>query len=176
MLPVGVLIAEISTSQKRWRATALQKRLQRSLALDAGAGVGAEAVAAAHLAFRQRAASLRGLRRGAVAATAGDCDRWCAEGYGARWQRADVLRERAPVERLIAELFVEIARRAEKIDAWRAEGGRDVRLREVKESRPRVGRIGDGDVEPAVRGLHGDGSDRRRRRRWHARIHAGALA
>src|SRR6266446_5910622 len=164
MLPVGVLIAEISTSQKRWRATALQKRLQRSLALDAGAGVGAEAVAAAHLAFRQRAASLRGLRRGAVAATAGDCDGWRAEGYRARRQRADVLRERAPVERLIAELHVEIARRTEKIDARRAECRRDVGFREVKKPGPCVGRIGNGNVKPAVRGLHGDRSDRRRRR------------
>src|SRR6266852_2137916 len=144
------------------KTAALQKGLQRDLALDAGARVGAEAVAAAHLAFQQRAASLRRLRRGAAAATAGDCDGWRAEGYRARRQRADVLRERAPVERLIAELHVEIARRTEKIDARRTERRRDVGFREVKKPGPRGGWIGDGNVEPAVRALHGDRSPRRR--------------
>ena len=60
----------------------------------------------------------------------------------------------APVERLIAELHVEIAARAEKIDARRAERWRGVGLREIKEAGARVARVGDRDVEPAVGGLH----------------------
>src|SRR6266852_9199401 len=75
--------------------------LQRDLPLDAGAGAGAEAVAAADLAVGQCATSLRGLRRGAAGAAAYYGDGRGAEGDGARWQRADVLRERAPVQGLV---------------------------------------------------------------------------
>src|SRR6266478_454505 len=137
---------------------------------------GAEAVAAADLAVGQCATSLRRLRRGAAGAAAYYGDRRRAEGYRTRWQRADGLRIGAPVQRLIAELHVEIARGAEKINARGTEGRRDVGLREIKQAGARVGGIGDGNIEPTVGGLHRDGSDRRRRWRWKARVHACALA
>jgi hypothetical protein len=70
----------------------------------------------------------------------------------------------------------QISRRSHEINAWRIERGRHVGLREVKQSRPRVGRIGDGNVEPAVRCPHRDGRDRRRRWRRRAGINARALA
>src|SRR5260370_957047 len=134
--------------------------LARRGGLDAGAGVGAEAVASAHFTVLQCATSLRGLRRGAAGAAACYGSGRRAEGDRSRGQRANVLGIGAPVERLVAELHVEITRRAEKIDARRAEGWGDVGLREIKQAGARVGRIGDGNIEPAVRSLHGDGSDR----------------
>jgi len=157
-------------------AAALHKKLQGDPARDAGGWVGAEAVAAAELTFGLSAAALRRLRGRAAGASAGDCGGRRAETYWGRGQRADVLRIAAPVQRLIAELHVEIARSAEKIDAWGAEGWGDVGLRKIKKAGAGVGGIGDGDVEPAVGGLHADGRDRRRRGRRDAGVNAGALA
>jgi len=57
---------------------------------------------------------------------------------------------------LVAELDVEIAARAQEIYARRAERWRRVGFREIKQSGALIARIGDGDVKPAVRGLHGD--------------------
>src|SRR6267154_886515 len=152
------------------------QRLQRGLALDAGAGIAAEAVAAADLPVGQGAASLRRLRRWSDRAAAYDGSWRRAESDWSRRERADVLRERAPVQRLVAELDVKIARRAEEIDARGAERRRHIGLREIKQAGAGLRRIGDGDVEPAVRSLHGDRGDRRGRWCRRARIDAGTLA
>src|SRR6267154_3964353 len=132
------------------------QRLQRGLALDAGAGIAAEAVAAADLPVGQGAASLRCLWRWAARAAAYDGSWRRAKSDWSRRERADVLRERAPVQRLVAELHVKIARCAEEVDARGAERRRDIRLREIKETGAGLRRIGDGHIEPAVGGLHGD--------------------
>ncbi len=82
------------------------RRLQGNLPLDAGAGVDAEAVAAALFAVLQCAASLRGLRGGAACAAACYGSGRRAKGDRSRGQRADVLGIGAPVQRLIPELHV----------------------------------------------------------------------
>src|SRR6266404_8069248 len=113
----------------------------------------AEAVSAAQQAVWQCTASAGGQRRGTGCASARNRDRGRAKGYRRGRQRPDVLRIGAPEERLIAELDVQVSRRAHEIDARRTKRRRSVRLREIKESRTRVGWIGDGNIEPAVRGL-----------------------
>src|SRR5689334_13988782 len=126
-------------------------RLQLRGADDAGAGMNAEAVAAANDAVGQGSASLRGKRSGAGRATSGDGDRRRAEGYRGGRQRPDVLGIRSPVKCLVAELDVEIARGAEKINARSAERRRGVRFGEIEKARSRGGGIGDREIEPAVR-------------------------
>src|SRR5258707_15350882 len=98
---------------------ALQKRLSR----DARAGVDAETVSAARQAIWQRTASLRGERGWPGNAAARNGQRRRAEGDRGRGQRTDVLRIRAPIKRLIAELHVQISRRPHEIDAGRIETG-----------------------------------------------------
>src|SRR5712692_4440175 len=99
----------------------------------------AETVAAAGDAVGKDAASAGRQRRGAGRAAAGYGDRRRAERHRRGGQRADVLRISAPIERLIAELDVHIARRAQEIDARRGERGSGVRLRKVKKSGPSGG-------------------------------------
>ena len=134
--------------------------LQRRLLGDAGAGVYAEAVAAARLAVGEGAASLRWLRSRTARATADDGRGRRAERARCRRRRADVLTEAAPVQRLIAELDVEVTARAEKINTRCAERRRCVGLRKIKQAGTRVARIGDRHVEPAVGCLHVDRRDR----------------
>src|SRR5713226_8088735 len=105
----------------------------------------AETVSAARDAVGKDAASAGRQRRGAGRAAAGYGDRRRAEGNRRGRQRADVLRVGTPIERLIAELDVQVARGAHEVDARRGERRRSVRLRKVKKSGPRVGRISDGN-------------------------------
>src|SRR5882724_6070593 len=115
----------------------------------------AEAVSAAQQAVWQCTASAGGQRRGTGCASARNRDRGRAKGYRRGRKRPDVLRIGAPEERLIAELDVQVSRRAHEVNARRAKRRRGVGLREIEKSGTRVGRIGDGNVEPAVGGLHG---------------------
>src|SRR5260370_6097698 len=122
-----------------------------------------EAVASTRDAVGKDAAAAGRQRRGAACAATGAGDRRSAERNRCGRQRADVLRISAPIERLIAKLDVHVSRSAQEINTWRAERRRRVRLGKIKKSGPSGGRIGDGNVEPAVRGLHGDGANRGRR-------------
>src|SRR6266851_88874 len=97
----------------------------------------AETVSAAGDAVGKDAASAGRQRRGAGRSAAGYGDRRRAEGNRRGRQRADVLGIRAPIERLIAELDVHIARRAQEIDARGGERRSGVRLRKIKETGPR---------------------------------------
>src|SRR5579871_933134 len=127
------------------RELASSRLLKRRRFCDAGAGADAEAVAAAGQAVGEGAASLRGLRRWAARAST---DHWGwrrAEGARSRWHRADVLAEGTPVESLVAELDVEIAARAEEIDARGAERWRRVGLHKIKQAGAGVAWVGDGD-------------------------------
>src|SRR5712691_2355524 len=112
--------------------------LQNRLASDARAGMNAEAIASARDAVGKDAAPAGRQRRGASRATTGDGDWRRTERNRSGRQRADVLRIGAPIERLIAKLHVQVARGSHKIDAWSAECGRRVRLRKIKQARPRV--------------------------------------
>ena len=159
-----------------WATPIIHVLLQNGLARDAGAGVDAETVAATNLAVGKDAAAAGGERSGAGAAAAGDRGGRRAERDGCGRERADVLRIGAPVERLIAELQIQIARGAHEIDARRIESGRGVGFGEIKEAGAGVGWIGDGNIEPAVGGLDGDRGDGRRRGSGRGRIDAGGLA
>src|SRR5713226_3844067 len=110
----------------------------------------AEAVAAAGDTVGKDTASAGRQRSGTGRAAACDRDRRRAEGNRRGRQRSDVLRIGAPIERLIAKLDVQVSRSAHEIDTRRAERGSRVRLRKIKKPGPRVGGIGDGNIEPAV--------------------------
>ena len=125
--------------------------LERGRARDARAGMQPETVAARREAVFQGAASLRWQRRRSGRASACYCDRRIAEIYRSRCERAYILRIRAPVQRLIAELQVQIARCSKEINAWRIESGCDVGLCKVKKSWPCVRWISNRKVEPAIR-------------------------
>src|SRR5437588_8037877 len=103
--------------------------LQSRVASDACAGVQAEAVAAGSETVSERAASLRWQRCRTAGPAARNRDRRIAEIHRSGWQRADILRVGAPVQRLISKLHVEIPRSSHKIHARRIEAGRDVGLR-----------------------------------------------
>src|SRR5256885_17088612 len=101
-----------SRERAGWKP-ALQKRLSH----DARAGVDAKSVSAAWQTVWQRAASLRRQRRWPGNSATGDCQRRIAECDRRGRLRTGVLRIRAPVERLIAQLHVQIPRRTHEMNA-----------------------------------------------------------
>jgi hypothetical protein len=150
--------------------------LQNGLPRDARPGVNAETVSSAEQTVWENTAAAGGERSGASCAAANHC-RWRrTKRDRRRRQRSDILRIGAPVERLIAQLQVQVARRAHKVDTRRIKSRRGVRFRKIKKAWARVRWICDGKIEPAVSGLHVDGRDRRRRRSWRAGIDACGLA
>src|SRR5260370_34186543 len=116
----------------RTGGTGFAGALRRGWLGDPRAGVDAETVSAAQKAAGKDAASAGRQRRRTARATSGHGNGRRAEGNRRRRQRADVLRIGAPIKRLIAELHVQIARRAHEINARGAERGRRIRLRKVK--------------------------------------------
>src|SRR5579859_4344687 len=127
------------------RVATLQKRLPGK----ARSRMNSEAIAAGGNSVCQCAAALRRKWcRPRGAARDGRWRRTKRDGRGRK--RADVLRISAPIECLIAQLHVQIARGAQKIDAGRVESGGDVGLGKIKQARARICRVGNRQIEPAV--------------------------
>src|SRR5579859_76504 len=122
------VVRGIEFSPKENSAQPRVATLQKRLPCKARSRMNSEAVAAGGNSVCQRAAALRRkwCRPRGAAARDGRWRRTKRDGRGRK--RADVLRIRAPIERLIAQLHVQIARGAQKIDAGRIESGRDVGL------------------------------------------------
>src|SRR5882724_8411729 len=116
-----------SRERAGWKP-ALQKRLSH----DARAGVDAKSVSAAWQTVRQRAASLRRQRRRPGNSTTGDCRRRIAECDRRGRLRADVLRIRAPIKRLVAELHVQIPGRTHEMNARGIKSRREIRFGKIK--------------------------------------------
>src|SRR5712692_10153542 len=108
--------------------------LQQQGRRDARAADAAESVAPESADAGERAAAGGRKRRGPRRAASDDCGGRGAERHGRRRVRADVLRIGAPVQDLVAELDVDVARGAEKIYARRGKRWRGIRFGEVEKT------------------------------------------